>query len=296
MPLAADWTSTEFDDTALLRLDAPKLYSNDIPLTFFPVPTQQGTNPVLFGNSDVSNPKPIPDLIDQIVIDDRADGTIRVGATSQTIKPIIIVDFFYTSPRWAFVGTTSFVTFLPFLAAPNPTPPSLLAHLLFRFFPESKNLPAPVLDEGEVELFQSCASSGDATVFSRDLANLTALAFSTAKVNQAAAVKLGPNTQVILYSEPGFTGTSQAISSDTDCLDGLPVGTSIGSLQIRSLLAPFYVSSDCFSCLLQGINLSNSVIDGASLSGTDLSNANLTLTSLARKFQEGSRREWPSMA
>jgi hypothetical protein len=281
MPLAADWTSTEFDDTALLRLDAPKLYSNDIPLTFFPVPTQQGTNPVLFGNSDVSNPKPIPDLIDQIVIDDRADGTIRVGATSQTIKPIIIVDFFYTSPRWAFVGTTSFVTFPPFLAAPNPTPPSLLAHLLFRFFPESKNLPAPVLDEGEVELFQSCASSGDATVFSRDLANLTALAFSTAKVNQAAAVKLGPNTQVILYSEPGFTGTSQAISSDTDCLDGLPVGTSIGSLQIRSLLAPFYVSSDCFSCLLQGINLSNSVIDGASLSGTDLSNANLTLTSLA---------------
>jgi hypothetical protein len=30
MPLAADWTSTEFDDTALLRLDAPKLYSNDM--------------------------------------------------------------------------------------------------------------------------------------------------------------------------------------------------------------------------------------------------------------------------
>jgi len=95
-------------------------------------------------------------------------------------------------------------------------------------------------------------------------------------VNQGAAVQLGPNTQVILYSEPGFAGTSQAISSNTACLDGLP----IGSLQIRPPVVAFSVSSGCSSCQLSGINLSNSVLDGASLSGTDLSSANLTSASL----------------
>jgi uncharacterized protein YjbI with pentapeptide repeats len=284
MPLAADWTSTEFDDAALIRLDAPKLYSNDIPLTFFPVITQTQFNPVLFGNSDVSNPSPIPNLIDQIVIDDRADGTVRVGVTSQTVQSLVIDLFFYTSPRWAFVDTTSFLTFPHFLALPPlpafPPPPSLLARLLFRFFPASKNLPPPALEEGEVEFFQSCDYSGDATVFNRDIANLAALASATAKVNQGAAVKLGPNTQAILYSEPGFAGTSQAISSDTTCLQGLPIGTSIGSLQIRSPVAPFSASSDCSSCQLSGINLSNSVLDGATLSGTDLSSANLASASL----------------
>lgn len=284
MPLAADWTSTQFDDTALLRLDVPKLYSNDIPLTFFTVPTQTQWNPVLFGNSAVSLPKPIPNLIDQIVIDDRADGTVRVGVTSQTVAPVPIFFFFYTSPRWAFVDKTSFLTFPPFIAPPPLTvfspPPSLLAHLLFRFFPESRNLPAPALEKGEVQFFQSCNYSGDAAVFNQDIANLAALASATAKVNQAAAVKLGPNTQVILYSEPGFAGTSQAISSDTDCLDSLPIGTSIGSLQIRPPIASFSVSSDCSSCQLQGINLSNSLLDGASLSGTNLSSANLTSASL----------------
>ncbi|MBV9036200.1 MAG: pentapeptide repeat-containing protein [Acidobacteriaceae bacterium] len=284
MPLAADWTSTEFDDTALVRLDAPKLYSHDIPLNFVSIATQQGANPVLFGTSAGSNP--LPNLLDQIVIDDRTDGAVRVGVTSQTVYPIFVnlVPFFYTSPRWAFVDKTSFLTFPPFVALPplpvTPPPPSLLARLLFRVFPESKNLPTPALEEREVEFFQSCGYGGDAAVFNRDIANLAALASSTAKVNQAAAVKLGPNTQVILYSEPGFAGNSQTISSDTNCFDSLPIGTSIGSLQIRSLVAPFSVSSDCSSCQLQGINLSNSLLDGASLSGTNLSNANLTSASL----------------
>lgn len=275
MPLAADWTSTEFDDTALLRLDAPKLYANDVPLNFFPVPNaqDQNYNALLFGNSVAS----YPNYLDQVVIDDRADGTVRVGATSQTL--ITLLSFFYLSPRWAFVGSTSFLTFPP-LVTLNPPPPSLLARLQFRFFPESKNLPAPALEQGEVELFQSCGYSGDATVFNRDIADLAVLASSTAKVNQAAAVKLGPNTQVILYSEPGFAGTSQTLASDTNCFDSLPIGTSIGSLQIRPPIAPFSVSSGCSSCQLQGINLSNSVLDGALLSGTDLSNANLTGASL----------------
>ena len=284
MPIATDWTSTEFDDVSLLRLDAPKLYSNDIPLNFFPVLTQTQFNPVLFGNSDVSNPDPNPNLLDQIAIDDRADGTVRVGVISLTPQSLVIDLFFYTSPRWAFVDTTSFLTFPHFISPPPlptfPIPPSLLARLLFRYFPESKNLPPPALEEGEVEFFQSCDYGGDATVFNRDIANLAALASATAKVNGGAAVKLGPNTQAILYSEPGFAGTSQAISSDTTCLQGLPIGTSIGSLQIRPPVAPFSVSSDCSSCQLSGINLSNSVLDGATLSGTDLSSANLASASL----------------
>jgi uncharacterized protein YjbI with pentapeptide repeats len=282
MPLAADWTSTEFDDGALLRLDVPKLYSNDIVLTFAPILTQTQFNPVLFGNSNASS----RNLIDQVVIDDRADGTIRVGVTNQTPESLAIDLFFYTSPRWAFVDTTSFLTFPHFLAFPPtipafPPPPSLLARLLFRYFPETKNLPPPAaLEEGEVEIFQSCDYGGDATVFNRDIANLAALASATAKVNGGAAVKLGPNTQAMLYSEPGFAGTSQAISSDTTCLQGLPIGTTIGSLQIRPPVASFYASSDCSSCQLSGINLSNSVLDGATLSGTDLSSANLASASL----------------
>lgn len=287
MPLAADWTSAEFDDTSLLRLDAPALYSSDIPLTFAPVLTQTQINPVLFGNSDVANPKPLPNIIDQIVIDDRADGTVRLGVTSQKIEFLLVELFFYTSPRWAYVDKTSFLTFPPFLAPPPvpifTPPPSMLARLQFRYFPGAKNFPPPVLEEGEAEFFQSCSYNGDANVFNRDIANLTALASTTTKANQAAAIKLGPNTQVILYSEPNFTGTSQAISSDTDCL---PAGTSIGSLQVRSLVTSFSVSAGCSSCQLQGINLTNSVLDGATLSGADLSNANLTSASLVGAILE----------
>lgn len=277
MPLAPDWTSTEFDDTALVRLDTPELYSG-IPLNFFPVPTEQDKNfnAVLFGNGTGS---PSDNFLYQIVIDDRADGAIRLSATSQSVLPALF-PFFHTSPRWAFVGATSFLTFPPFITL-NPPPPSMLARLLFRFFPEGKSIPVPSLEEGEISFFQSCSYGGNAAVFSRDIANLTALSSPITTINKVAAVKLGPNTQVTLYSEPGFAGTSQIIQSDTDCLDSSLVGTSIGSFQIRPLPAQFSVSPDCLSCQLQKVDLSNSVLDGASLSGTDLSSANLAAVSFA---------------
>ena len=86
MPLAADWTSTELTTLALIRLDVPKLYFNDIPLTFFLFSRQTQFNPVLFGNSEVSDPDPIPNMIDQTAIDDRADGTVRVGVINLTLN------------------------------------------------------------------------------------------------------------------------------------------------------------------------------------------------------------------
>jgi uncharacterized protein YjbI with pentapeptide repeats len=277
MPLAPDWTSSSFDDTALIRLDTPELYSGT-PLNFYPVPTEQDQNfnAILFGNGSGS---PSYNFLDKIAIDDRADGTIRLGATSQTVIPAL-PSFFHTSPRWAIVGATSFLTFPPFLTL-NPPPPSMLARLQFRFFPESKGLSAPPLEEGEVGFFQSCGYGGNAAVFSRDIANLTTLSSPVTTINHVAAVKLGPNTEVIFYAEPGFAGTSEVIQSDTDCLDSSSFGTSVGSFQVRPSTVQLSVSPDCLSCQLPKVDLSNSLLDGASLSGTDLSDANLTAVSFA---------------
>jgi hypothetical protein len=89
------------------------------------------------------------------VIDDRADGTARVGATSQTSISLLS---FYFSPRWALVGATPFLTFLPLITL-NPPPTRPLARLQVHFFPESKNLPAPVLEEGESNFFKAAATA-----------------------------------------------------------------------------------------------------------------------------------------
>ncbi len=269
MPIAGDWTSTTFADTALLSFATAKILSNDTPLDLIPYLGSQTGNisPILAGRVD-SN---VPSYLGQLYFDDRQDGTVRIGAT--TSVPFLNS---FSVPHWFYVDANTFLTAPPFLT--GPPSPSLLARLQFRFFPASKGVTPDPLEEGEIGFFQSCSYSGNGSVFSRDLSDLTALSSPDTNLPSISSIRVGPNTQVLLYPQPNFSGTPVVIQSDTDCGGSVP--SSVGSFQIRSQTTKLSASNTCFACLLSGVDLSASVLDGSMLSGTDLSSANLLGTSL----------------
>jgi uncharacterized protein YjbI with pentapeptide repeats len=274
MPLAADWTSVQFDDAALLRLDQPALLQNDVPVTTTPAfsPQDNFVTQVLFGNS--SSPPVASSLNGHMNVDDRANGKLRLGATS-------IVGLL--GQRWSYLVGSSFIYFRPIFNL-NPPPPDFIGQLLFRFFPALKQLPPPVPAEGEVVLYQGCNFSGNATVFALDTPSLSALTSAITTIDKnTASIQLGPNTQLTLYSEPGYSGISQVIQSNTACLDSFPIGRGVSSFQIRPFIPNVSVSASCISCKLQGANLAGTNMAGSTLRGSNLSGA-----TFANSFLTGS--------
>ena len=274
MPVAADWTSTIFEDTALMRFDTGQILSGDTPLSLLPYLDAQTVNfgAILGGYVDST----IPFVPGQFLIDDRQDGTVRFGATSTTSQAISLVDL--AIPHWFFTGTNTFWSLPPFTEG-TPSP-SLLARLLFRSFPTTKGLTPAPLDEGEIGFFQSCSYGGNATVFSRDLSDLAALSAPFMDLPSVSSIRVGPNTQALLYPQPDFAGTPIVIQSDTDCGGSLPSSSAVGSFEILPLTRKLAAAGTCLACPLSGVSLSASVLDGSILSGTDLSSANLSGTSL----------------
>ncbi len=95
--------------------------------------------------------------------------------------------------------------------------------VMFRYYPEG--MPVDPLDEGEVALFQSCGFQGPATVFAANTADFHAFTSADLSlIGNTASVRLGNNTALTLYSGANYAGTSQLITTDTDCLDSTPIG------------------------------------------------------------------------
>ncbi len=270
MPLQADWTSLQFDAAALFRLDQPTLLLNDYPVDVVPIfwTLDFFTNAILFANS--SNP-PVPSVLNQLIVDNRGNSLIRIGVENLFLSPVL---------HWSFLTADSFTYFRPVFSF-SPPPKHFLGRVLFRYLPASKQLPAPVPAEGEVVVYQGCNFTGNATVFSLDTPSLTALSSADTTIDKSAAsIKLGPNTQVALYSDPEYAGVSQLIQADTSCLDGLPIGRGVSSLQVRPFVPNVSISSACTNCKLAGANLANVDMTGSILTGTDLSATVLTNTVL----------------
>jgi len=275
MPVVPDWSSARFDDTDLFNLDTHQLYLNDAALNMQLVPVLDDRN--LDVSLFISTPRSPASPPLSVVIEDRTDNRIRISATSPINE---FFPFLHNSPRWAWVGPSSFL-FLPPLAIIDPPPPSLLASLAFRFFPESKGLTAPeVLDEGEAAFFQSCSYGGSATVFFHDVDDVAWLATPVTNLGQVNAIKLGPGTEAVLYTQPNYGGTGHVVSADSACLDTELAGERVASFQVRPVTPKFAVSSTCLRCQLQAANLSNSVLDHATLDGSVLAISNLAGTSL----------------
>lgn len=154
--------------------------------------------------------------------------------------------------------------------------------VLFRFFPDGKI--DPPLRQGEVALYQGCNYQGKATVFALDAPSFTDLDSAVVTIDRTtASIRLGNDTAITLFSEAGFTGTSQLVKIDTPCLDGLSIGRGTRSIQIEPLTSTFNVSVDCPYCRLQGIEFELGLtLHGVDLTGADLTNATLPKTVLAR--------------
>jgi len=163
-------------------------------------------------------------------------------------------------------------------------------HVLFRYYPDSSELTQ--LDEGEVALYQSCNYQGKATVFAANTPDFSALTSSDTTLDKTArSIRLGNNTAVTLYSEAEYTGTSQLLTADTECLDSLPIASGTRAIKLQPLVDVALATKSCEGCQLAGVNftkydlnginfsgaaLPQATFNGATLTGTILNDANLS--------------------
>jgi uncharacterized protein YjbI with pentapeptide repeats len=169
----------------------------------------------------------------------------------------------------------SYPTVMAHYDQPPPDPAAVPLTVLFRFFPDGKQLGA--LQEGEIAIFQECNYQGKAAVFIADTPNLAALTSSDITLDKSAAsVRLGNNTAITLYSGSGYIGTSQVVKADTPCLAATSIGNNTtSSFQIEplvpNLLSLLKSSKACEHCQLAGVDLSG--LGGLDLSGFDFQGA-----------------------
>ena len=150
------------------------------------------------------------------------------------------------------------------------------ATVLFRAFPIYPFGANVTLQEGEIGVFTGCNYQGPLGVFVLDTPDLTAFSTVDAPVATTGSVKVGPNTGVILYSGPNYTGSRVVITADTPCLSGTPVAFASASLEVEPQLQIFLATSTCESCNLAGVDLTGTDLSGVDLQGTSLAGAILT--------------------
>lgn len=180
---------------------------------------------------------------------------------------------------------------LDYLSTLSPPPTPATFQVLYRYYPDGTQI--GTLQEGEVAIFQECGFKGKAAVFALsapDLGEISGLGASLD--NTAASIRISNNTGVVLYTESQYGGASQAVTMDTDCSNGTPIGAgTVSSLQVQALLPTVAVSTgNCKDCVIQGVNigkvdltkvdLTGAFLDGTSLCGSTLQSTTLTGASL----------------
>jgi uncharacterized protein YjbI with pentapeptide repeats len=94
------------------------------------------------------------------------------------------------------------------------------------------------------------------------------------------SVKVGPQTQAILFADANYGGQVQPIAADTSCLNGTAIGSGASSFQITPY-RDFLVATDaCQNCNLSGLDLSGLTLTGGQFQGTTFTGANLANTNL----------------
>lgn len=130
------------------------------------------------------------------------------------------------------------------------------------------------LQEGEIALFSESNYEGEAIValtYAAEFTNFNAPGENPAQVR---SVRLGPNTYVELFSSHDFNGDQVSVSVDTPSLNA-----TVGSFRRYTNVQKFVLASDyCYSCNLEGIDLSNADLAQGKFTYSDFTNATLNGT------------------
>jgi uncharacterized protein YjbI with pentapeptide repeats len=137
-----------------------------------------------------------------------------------------------------------------------------------RFYTDGSQVGA--LAQGEVAYFSQPNYSGNAFVLgtSLDLATL-------ARLPQVASVRLGHDTTLQFFGQPGYQQLLTTIGVDTPSLANPISRASLGSIKIFQSSVVLLSTRRCESCNLAGVDLSNKSLDAV-----DLAKANLALAFL----------------
>jgi uncharacterized protein YjbI with pentapeptide repeats len=153
--------------------------------------------------------------------------------------------------------------------------------------------------QGQVALYAECDFQGPAVIFGADTPDMSLYERASAAGQGFAedairSIRIGPNTEVTLFSDVQFQGTGITIAEHISCLDATELGNDeLSSFKIISQEIVNYIisSKGCQHCVLSDLDFesqdfedfdfSNSKLDSVNFSGTNLtgavfSNANLS--------------------
>ena len=269
-PIVADFSNQQIDDTGLFDFShlggggesnpglVPRIRAGPTPLDLTVI-LAGGPSALIADTAGVT-------IVNKFIFDPLQIVEIGPGRVQFQEKPFIdpSVGFFIDSEgivRW---------TDKP------PQIPYMNATVLLRtFFPGDPDYAQAVPREGEVALYHECGDTGPVTILARDVPDVSALSSPGFPLDQINLVKLGPNTALFVYQDPGYGGSGFYAQSD-----GCTGQVQAGSFQIKPLLPIFIATSSCPDCNLSGLNLSNVSVSGANLSGANLQRTTLNHTSL----------------
>jgi len=270
LPIVADWTSQSFDATALFYfrdqtgtldpsdIHRPRILYQDLPLDM----TLENTPPTFFADSSkflLDNPYSYSQS--QLIVQD-AGGYVASLATAVELD----------TTMGFVVNPDSTVTWSGNYNGNNNLFDATAFHVLFRYYPDSSQITQ--LDEGEVALYQSCNYEGKATVFAANTTDFSKLTSSDTTLDKTArSIRLGNNTAVTLYSEAGYTGTSQLLTADTGCLDSLPIASATRAIKLQPLVDVALATKNCEECQLASVNLTKYDLSGINFNGANMSGA-----------------------
>ncbi len=161
------------------------------------------------------------------------------------------------------------------------TPPTVFTIHLKYYLSGS---PAPTLQPGEVALYRGCnydtsAGTWDFTTPILNFASYTI--FFTSIDNTFGSVKVGPQTQAVLFAGANSSGQEQIVAEDIPCLSNTPLGGGTASSLVITPYRTFLVATDtCLNCDLSGLDLSGLNLAGGRFQGSTFTGANLTNTIL----------------
>lgn len=145
------------------------------------------------------------------------------------------------------------------------------------------------LQPGDVALYRGCNydTSAGTWVFTTTVLNFASYTiFFTSADNMFGSVKIGPQTQAVLFAGANSSGQEQIVAGDIPCLSNTPLGAGTASSLLITPYRNFLVATDtCLNCDLSsldlsGLNLAGGRFQGSTLTGANLAGANFQSASL----------------
>jgi uncharacterized protein YjbI with pentapeptide repeats len=282
LPIVADFSSRQIDDTALF--DFSHLGGEGVGGPYLIPGIRSGPYPL-----DLTW-----DLPGSSVLIAVSDGVVHIG-NKFLASALKIVDLGNGKVQLQEFEIFYALKYVPFFidtdnvvkwADKPPQLPYMNEQVLFRvLFPGDPDYAQAAPAEGEVALYQGCNYSGPVTMFSVSTPDLSAFTSPSITLDRTtASVKNGPNVAMTLFSEAGYGGTQFGSTIDQPCLDETPIGRNTRSVRLTPALQVFIATHSCEGCNLSGLDLTG--VDG---SGAFLLNANLSGATLDRTILHAAR-------